>query len=578
MDAGNNAINDFGTKLKGGNLAVSDVLKNIIPDSLKIENVPLLGSVSAEGVATTINEDVYDVLSTLANLDVKSLVGAGTSFIGLGASSVDLAKNTANMVGQNPWTLPFMGLTGSIPLAGPFAAALGMPQTSQWLTQNGYGAEDVGSKETNSIVSDLPSMLITGNQPVVQSVNDVNTSTKAVYEAINLSNTSTIVALREVTNAIEASNTTNATEQKLASGGTIGGKSTTAIDDKLISGEEGEFVVRKDVAKKYAAQLQSLNTTGNWPKGYSIGGIIGNAKNIANLYVGSKEAYQVFRDTIIKDIIKNGESKGVIDVRFTKDATKTYRDETVNIIRKLPDDFKKALSASGKSLKFSPDLTFGGIYKQGSLFEQISIEGMIRFGKVFDKIFAKSGLISGKPGTSTVTHELTHSLYKAASPEARASYIAGISKLGYNVGTDIHSETAYLNRPTEIAAFSSSSIKRSASINSFKEAFSNAEKSIAGILNKKVTIRTPSIAPVTNAMDNVGKFIDGITSKVSSKFTSQLSKASNVFDNVGRKVSNYFKEIPVGTDYGLSKLFFFVGKYFLFLMSFGYRHIISLLS
>lgn len=85
-------------------------------------------------------------------------------------------------------------------------------------------------------------------------------------------------------------------------------KNTSTIDDKIgvlpngdkIAVDEGEFVVRKDIASKYGAQLQALNSTGKWPKGYDSGGIIGDLKTIFHPVFGSDNIYSSLEDTILK--------------------------------------------------------------------------------------------------------------------------------------------------------------------------------------------------------------------------------------------------------------------------------------
>lgn len=171
---GKDIIDSLGTKLKGGNEAASDLLRNGALGNVGVSGVPLVGDLNLGGSLADLNSGIYDLTSQLTNLDLGNIFGMGTAFVGAGATGVELAQNTTGMVAENPMSALQLGLTAGVPLAGPFLAALGMPQTTEWMTETkGYGTVNA---DMSTVMDSIPENLLTANQPVVSGLDIVNTS------------------------------------------------------------------------------------------------------------------------------------------------------------------------------------------------------------------------------------------------------------------------------------------------------------------------------------------------------------------------------------------------------------------
>jgi len=546
MEKGGKLVEGFGEKAKGGNLAVSDILRDIIPDNLKVENVPLLGTLSAEGAATSINESIYDLVAALANLNVTSVVGAGTAAIGLGASGVELAGNTAQMVGENPYTSAQLGITAAIPLLGPFIAALGMPQTTEWMTDRGYGTTDITPIADTEL---LPTAIMDANVPVVIGLDAVNQSITTGNAAMQLSldviaqNTATPIIIEQ------------RAQQALANGGVIGGKSTSTIDDKLIAGEEGEFIVRKDVAQKYGAQLHALNSTGKWPKGYAAGGILGNLKTLYHPTFGANNVYNSLQDTIFKELQSQYKEGMKIQYNFVKTAPQEFRNVINNAMKTMPLEMKQALAASGKKLTFSDEQTFGGKYIKS--LSDSGTTGSVRYGATADNIFVKHAGRTEIQQMRTALHEMIHSTFNSAGKNAQNLFTKSIERKGYSTGSN------YWFKPTEIAARSSHAITPNSQFkDAFKASFSMTKKSIddsiKSIMNSGVKIKVSSIEkPIIETFNKIGSAIDNVVTKLPKSIKlpnlSSIEKPIvNVMNSVGATIDNAVKK---GSNiFGKSKL------------------------
>ncbi len=351
-------------KLKGGNRAVSDILESA---SFKVGDFDI--GKGAGDIASAVNKGVFDAIQQAMNLDVGTIFGAGTSAIGIGAGLVETAGNTAQMAMENPWSMAQLGITAGVPLIGPFLAAMGMPQTTDWITNTkGYGAQDVAPDTWREAISDplinqLPAAFTTANEPVVSGLDTVN-------QSIIAGNESTVSAIKGINITVQQP-TVNATPS-YANGGIIGGKSTSAIDDKLIAGEEGEFIVRKDVAQKYGAQLHALNSTGKWPKGYGIGGFI---DNISNDIVGGSFLQAPVQ--IKKSLASNTEFIRLLKetVKYSKELsanahkinpTSTLKIDMSKVVKPTGGLIERGLmdnagSLVGKFLPFLPKMIMGGV-------------------------------------------------------------------------------------------------------------------------------------------------------------------------------------------------------------------------
>ena len=351
-------------KLKGGNRAVSDILESA---SFKVGDFDI--GKGAGDIASAVNKGVFDAIQQAMNLDVGTIFGAGTSTIGIGAGLVETAGNTAQMAMENPFSMAQLGITAGVPLIGPFLAAMGMPQTTDWITNTkGYGSQDVTPDTWREAISDplinqLPAAFTTANEPVVTGLDTVN-------QSIIAGNESTVSAIKGIN--IQVQPTIPTTTPAFANGGIIGGKSTSTIDDKLIAGEEGEFIVRKDVAQKYGAQLHALNSTGKWPKGYGIGGFI---DNISNDIVGGSFLQAPVQ--IKKSLASNTEFIRLLKetVKYSKELsanahkinpTSTLKIDMSKVVKPTGGLIERGLmdnagSLVGKFLPFLPKMIMGGV-------------------------------------------------------------------------------------------------------------------------------------------------------------------------------------------------------------------------
>lgn len=125
-------------------------------------------------------EGAYGAAESLANPTMGNVVDWGAFGIGGGAVTQDLINNLSKMVSENPMSLPYLALTGGIPMAGPFLSPLMMPQTHEWMQQSGNIYQDVmpvgltpeqaqvtqqSSMNDFSIVTMLVDAIKTNNQP-----------------------------------------------------------------------------------------------------------------------------------------------------------------------------------------------------------------------------------------------------------------------------------------------------------------------------------------------------------------------------------------------------------------------------
>jgi len=149
---GKENVEGFGTKLKGGNTAVSDMLRSNLNYGIG-EEVPLVGGLNLGGSLADANSGIYDMIEQLANLDVGNIFGFGTSMVGLGATGVDLAKNTAGAIAENPYTAAQLALTAGTPGGfGALLAPLLMPQTTTSL-------DNASAQAAIQPLTDLPTSL-----------------------------------------------------------------------------------------------------------------------------------------------------------------------------------------------------------------------------------------------------------------------------------------------------------------------------------------------------------------------------------------------------------------------------------
>ncbi|MFA5760461.1 MAG: GNAT family N-acetyltransferase [Dehalococcoidales bacterium] len=140
--------NGFWNKLKGGNTAVSDMIRGT--------NVSLptpLGNLEVSGGIADLNSSIYDLIGSLANLDVGSIFGAGTGLIGTGESLGVMGGKLAEEVTQDPAALLSLAMTGIVPVIGPALANMLLPETTAKIS-TGVNEDDITQPATLQSLND----------------------------------------------------------------------------------------------------------------------------------------------------------------------------------------------------------------------------------------------------------------------------------------------------------------------------------------------------------------------------------------------------------------------------------------
>lgn len=286
---GDKEATDYFANLKGGVGSFGDSVRGSVLGKVGLpEDMPLVGGLNLGGSISDAIKGVYDIAEQVSNLDLGTVAGIGVSAIGLGATGVDLAKNTAGAIAENPYTALQLALTAGTPGGfGALLAPLLMPKTTDSLEK--AGAENASSLAKITGIANLDATI--GFGPEASAENSANTNaiitnaTKNTYDvvsAINITRQSrpageTVV----VPEGGWATGTTN-----VSGGGIIGGSKDSTTDDLsgvtssgkhfLFNGNEA--ILKASVAQKYRDEINVANATGKWP-GYANGGMLGTSGN-----------------------------------------------------------------------------------------------------------------------------------------------------------------------------------------------------------------------------------------------------------------------------------------------------------